>query len=116
LDGRWDSVALDVAWRVWSTAGGRGQLRLAARYDPLHSHRAATLGTEATWRPASGLALVGIVLTSLGETPGRDRTPAWQSVGMLVRARSRMDTSVTAGLRYDAVKRAFRMELMLSGQ
>jgi hypothetical protein len=116
LDGRWDSVALDVARRIWSTSGGRGQLRLAARYDPLRSHRGATLGAEATWRPASGRALVGIILVSVGETPGRDRALAWESVGMLVRARSSMDSSVAAGLRYDVVKRAFRLELILSVQ
>jgi hypothetical protein len=62
------------------------------------------------------LAYVGTILASVGETPGQERALAWQSVGMLVRARSSTDLLVTAGLRYDAMKRAFRMELILSGQ
>jgi hypothetical protein len=74
------------------------------------------LGAEATWRPTSELAFVGTILASVGESPGGEQALAWQSVGLVVRARSSAHSSVSAGVCYDAIKRAFRMDLILSGR
>lgn len=67
-DGRWDSAAVDVARRVWSTSGGRVEIRAVGRHDRLKGPHGAAVAAEASWKATRRVTVAGNTALSLHES------------------------------------------------
>jgi hypothetical protein len=113
-DGRWDSVALDVARRIWLSAGGSVGLRVIGRYDRLRAPSGGVIGADGVWRTSRSLVILASCVAIVDRS--RPGPHALRLHGAAVGARASWDgdMELTALVRYEAARGSLRIDLGLS--
>lgn len=112
-DGDWESVALDVARRLWRSEGGHFGARAIARHDRLKTPRGGTLAAEAVWHATPRLILSGSCAAGLDADGGGGPSLRFHAAGTGVKVQVAESFALTAAVRYEAARGSFRTELGL---